>query len=67
MNDFNLGKHIIGELDKRRLPKARLTGIAGKHYKTVWAKLENDRLKAYDLLRIAKELNLDLNKLKELV
>jgi|HigsolmetaAR206D_1030411.scaffolds.fasta_scaffold00003_38 lambda repressor-like predicted transcriptional regulator len=64
---FNLGayiKHLLHSQGRTLTWLARQTGI---NYKSLHDKVTYDRFKAYDLLLVAKVLDIDLNELKKYI
>ncbi len=62
---MNLSEFINQELENQERGISWLSDKTGIKYKTLYDKLKNNTIKGVDLLKIAKVLNLDLNKLKE--
>lgn len=61
---MNIGEHIAHILEQQGRSKIWMSEQIGINYKTFVDRLKNDRLTAYDLLRIGKVLNVDLNEMK---
>jgi lambda repressor-like predicted transcriptional regulator len=62
---MNLAELINEELKKQERGVTWLSDKTGIKYKTLYDKLDRNTIKGEELLRIAKVLNIDLNKLKE--
>jgi lambda repressor-like predicted transcriptional regulator len=65
--EFNLGSYIENILRSQGKTLVWLSRQTGINYKSLHDKINYDRFKAYDLIKVAKALEIDLNKLKELV
>lgn len=63
---FKINEIIINKLKSQHMQKKRLGITVGIHHKTIYDKLNFDRFdSAYDLLKIAKVLRIDLNELRD--
>jgi lambda repressor-like predicted transcriptional regulator len=62
---MKLSEIINQELENQERGIPWLSDKTGIKYKTLYDKLKNNTVKGEELLRIAKVLNIDLNKLKE--
>lgn len=62
---MNLGEHISNIIEQQGRTKVWVAEQSGINYKTFVDKLTRDTLKGIDLLKVAKVLNIDLEKLKE--
>jgi hypothetical protein len=60
-----LNELILDIIERQYITKTWLSDRVGLNNKTLNDKLNNDRLKAYDLLKMAKVLNIDLNELRD--
>lgn len=61
-----LGEFIDLQITKQGRSKIWVAEQAKINYKTFVDKIKYDRFTAYDLIKVAKVLNIDLNELKEL-
>lgn len=61
---MNIGRHISHILESQGRSKIWMSEQIGINYKTFVDRLKNDRLTAYDLLRIGRVLNIRLDEVK---
>lgn len=62
---MTISKHIEEVMENQGRSLIWVTQQINEEYKPFWYRLKNDRLTSYDLLKVSKILNIDLNKLKE--
>ncbi|WEG18560.1 hypothetical protein PQ478_08760 [Alkalihalophilus pseudofirmus] len=65
MEDMTLGKYIKKELFKRGIPMRKVTEISGTNVKTLHYNLNNDSLRANELLAAATLIGIDLNEVRK--